>query len=225
VGVSVAEVMSERVVAVRKNATFPEIIAAMRRFHIASLPVIDSDDRVIGVISEDDLLVREADENRRSGLLGRLRRRTGKTQAMATIASELMSSPAVTVTRATSAREATRAMYQHRIHQLPVVDPGSGRLTGIVTRSDLLAVYERPKEDIHREIVYDIIEDAMGMAPERFTVSVDRGAVTLRGEVDRRSTAVTLTEAVRHVEGVVMVTDQLTYRRDNTHSAMPRHRR
>jgi osmotically-inducible protein OsmY len=72
------------------------------------------------------------------------------------------------------------------------------------------------------EVVYDIIEDALGMDSERFTVSVDRGTVTLRGEVDRRSTAVTLIEAVRHVEGVVTVTDQLTYRRDDTHSAMPR---
>ncbi|HZE32665.1 MAG TPA: CBS domain-containing protein [Actinoallomurus sp.] len=204
--------MSDRVIAVHQNAEFSEIVDAMRRFHIASLPVIDAGDHVIGLISEDDVLAKETYQGGRSRLFGRFRRRTGPSKAAGTIATELMSSPAVTVTRSTSAREAARAMFRHRVHQLPVVDAISGRLIGIITRSDLLAVYERPAEDIRREVRYDIIEAALAMVPERFTVDVDHGTVTLRGEVEDRCAARVLTDAVRNVDGVVTVVDELTYR-------------
>jgi CBS-domain-containing membrane protein len=219
--VPVAEVMSERVVAVRGNAEFGEIVAALRRFHVASLPVIDAENRVIGLISEDDLLAKEADQPRRNGLLGRFRRRSGRSKADGTTASELMSSPAVTVTRSTTAREATRTMFRHRVHQLPVVDAVSGRLIGMVTRSDLLTVYGRPAEDIQHNVLYDLIEDVFGMDSRRFTVNVDQGTVTLRGDVRDRRAAGVLTDAVRHVEGVVTVIDQLTCQDHDRPSAMP----
>ena len=219
--VPVAEVMSERVVAVRGDAEFGEIVSAMRRFHVASLPVIDADGRVIGLISEDDVLAKEADQPRSRGLLGRFRRRAGRPKAAATTAAELMSSPAVTVTRSTTARQAARTMFRHRVHQLPVVDAASGRLIGMVTRSDLLAVYERPAEDIQRDVLYDLIEDVFGMDSRRFTVTVDHGTVTLRGDVRDRSAAGALTEAVRHVEGVVTVVDQLSCQDHYRPSAMP----
>jgi CBS domain-containing protein len=212
VGVSVAEVMSDRVIAVHENAEFGEIVDAMRRFHVASMPVIDAGDHVIGLISEDDVLAKEADQGCQSRLLGRFRRRTAPSKAAGTTATELMSSPAVTVTRSTSAREAARAMFRHRVHQLPVVDAASGRLTGIVTRSDLLAVYERPAEDIRREVLYDLIEDVLVMDPGRFTVNVDHGTLTLRGEVEDRHAARMIIDAVRHVDGVVTVLDELTCR-------------
>ncbi len=211
---SVAEVMTERVIAVRENAEFAEIVDAIRRLPIASLPVIDSGYRVVGLISEDDLLARETDQSRTRGLLGRLRSRRPRPTAV--IASALMSSPAVTVTRTTPVREAARMMHRHRIHQLPVVDQDSGRLVGIVTRSDLLAVYERPDEEIRREVRYDVIQDELGMDPDRFGVNVEHGTVTLIGEVGHRTAVRALVEAVRRVEGVVEVAEHLTPRQDTT---------
>ncbi|MDN3358933.1 BON domain-containing protein [Actinomadura sp. DC4] len=97
----------------------------------------------------------------------------------------------------------------------------SGRLTGIVTRSDLLAVYERPAEGIQREVLHDLIEDVFGMDARRFTVSVDQGTVTLRGDIRDRSAAKVLTDAVRHVEGVVTVIDELTCQDLDRPSATP----
>jgi CBS-domain-containing membrane protein len=193
--VSVGAVMSDRVVAVRQNARVSEIVAAMRRFHVTSLPVIDAESRVTGLVSADDLLRRNAG-GRGRGLLRWFRARTGGSGTE-------------------WARDAARAMYRHRIRQLPVVDPVSGRLTGIVTRCDLLAVYERPDADIRREILNDIIGGTLRMDPERFTVNVLNGAVTIRGEVDRHSLATRLAEAIGHVEGVVGVSDQLLYRWDD----------
>jgi CBS domain-containing protein len=206
--VSVSDVMSDRVVAVRRDTRYPEIVAAIRRFHVSSLPVVDEAHRVIGLVSEDDLFDREA--GRGHGLFGRFRGRADRAARMGVTAAELMAAPPVTVTAATSAREAARMMYRHGLRRLPVIDPMTGRLTGIVTRSDLLAVYERADDDIRHEILFDIIRDTLGLDPERFTVRVANGAVTIRGTVERWSAATRLADAIRHVGGVICVDDRLS---------------
>lgn len=221
-GVSVADVMRDQVLAVRERARYTEIASAMRRFRVSSVPVIDPQDRVIGMISDHDMLLGEyggEEHRRRPGerrrLLARLRRHDGGHEGRAgLVATDLMTSPAVTVTAATPAREAARTMYRHRIHRLPVVDP-TGRLIGIVTRSDLLAVYERPDEDIRREIRYDVIEHTLGTPAERFDVSVVNGAVTISGRLGCRSSAALLTSAIARVGGVITVIDHLTYEVDD----------
>ncbi|HZE32177.1 MAG TPA: CBS domain-containing protein [Actinoallomurus sp.] len=223
-GVCVADVMRDQVVAVRERARFAEIAAAMRRFSISSLPVIDSQDRVIGLISNYDLLLGDgAAQSGRGRLLGRFRHRD-RCEGAGMLATELMTSPAITVTATTPAREAARAMYRHRIHQLPVVDAVTGRLTGVITRSDLLAVYERPDEDIRGEILYGIIEHTLGMPSGRFDVRVVGGAVTISGHLERRSAALRLAEAIAHVDGVITVIDHLTYAREDTTPKLPRAR-
>jgi CBS domain-containing protein len=221
VSVRVADVMSERVIAVGQDARFGEIVAAIRRFRIASVPVIDAEGRVIGLVSEDDLLGREVGRSLGRGLLARLRGLRDRSQRTEPTAAELMSSPAETVVAATPVREAARMMYRRNIRRLPVVEPVSDRLVGMVTRSDLLAVYERPDEDVRREILYDIIRDTLGMDPERFTVSVVSGTVMIRGEVESRSAAGRLAEAIGHVEGVATVDDRLVYRQDSRTSKAP----
>lgn len=226
-GVSVAEVMRHQVVAVREAARLAEIVTAMRRYRISSVPVIDAEDRVIGLISQHDLLAlddRYGPDGVRRGLLGRLLSRGGRTDVTSKVATEVMSAPAATVTADTPAREAAREMYRRNIHQLPVIDPATGRLTGIITRADLLAVYERPDEDIRREILYDIIEHTLGMAPERFEVTCVGGTVTIRGRLGRRSAALRLAEAIANVGGVIAVRDHLAYELDDTATKPPRAR-
>jgi CBS domain-containing protein len=217
-GVSVAQVARDQVVAVRERARFSEIVAAMRRFHISALPVIDSEDRVIGLISNYDLLSGDEAHGlaKGGGLLRRLLRGAARSDVEGKFATELMTSPAVTVTATTSACEAARQMYRCGIHQLPVVDPATGRLTGIVTRSDLLAVYERADEDIRREILDDVITGTLRMDPELIEVTVLDGTVTVRGTLARRSVALRLTDAIAHVGGVITVIDHLAYERDDT---------
>jgi osmotically-inducible protein OsmY len=72
-------------------------------------------------------------------------------------------------------------------------------------------VYERPDEDIRREILYDVIEDTLGLPSERFDVTVVGGTVTIRGRLERHSAALRLAEAIAHVGGVITVMDHLTY--------------
>lgn len=227
---AVADVMRDHVIAVRERATYGEIVEAMRRYGISSLPVVDSEDRVVGLISGYDLLGEETGEAHAahggllsgplggplSGLLDRLRRRGERPDVRSKVATDLMSTPAVTVTAATPAAEAARAMYRRGIHQLPVVDAVTGRLIGLVTRSDLLAAFERPDEDIRREILYDVIERALAMPPERFEVTCVGGTVTIRGRLERRSAALRLAAAITQVGGVITIVDELTYELDDT---------
>lgn len=222
--VSVGEVMRDQVVAVRERARFAEIVAAMRRYRISSVPVIDAEDRVIGLIAHHDLLAVEDSRGRDKSLLERLLRRGRRSDALGMIATDVMSTPAITVTADTPAREAAREMYRRGVHQLPVVDPEKGRLTGIVTRADLLAVYERPDEDIRQEILHDIIQRTLGLPPERFEVTCVGGTVTIRGGLERRSAALRLAEAIVHVGGVIAVRDHMTYELDDTATKPPRAR-
>lgn len=222
-GMSVADVMRHRCVAVRETARFSEIVAAMRRFHVSSLPVVDAERRVIGMVSNYDLLFDDCRSHQGAGEGGRLRRfvRGRGYGGCGRLAVELMTAPAVTVTPRTSVRDAAREMFRHHIHQLPVVDPVPGRLIGIVTRSDLLAVYERPDEQIRREILYDIIEGTLALPPKEFGVTVAGGVVTIRGRLGLRSDALRLVGAITHVEGVISVVDRLTYQRDDTTDRAP----
>jgi CBS domain-containing protein len=106
--------------------------------------------------------------------------------------------------------EAARRMHTAKVKRLPVVDR-SGRLLGIVSRSDLLKVFDRSDQDIRREIIEDVIVGEFMMAPSRFFLHVKDGVVVLQGRVERRNLLPYLVRAVQGVEGVVRVEDRLTY--------------
>jgi osmotically-inducible protein OsmY len=100
-------------------------------------------------------------------------------------------------------------MYSLRIKRLPVVDAGGG-LVGLVTRTDLLAVYERPDTEIRAEIedviLHEFLED-----PRQFAVGVKDGIVTLQGNPETIALGHRVVRKVRHVPGVVAVRDRLNY--------------
>jgi CBS domain-containing protein len=106
--------------------------------------------------------------------------------------------------------EAARRMHTAKVKRLPVVDR-TGRLLGIISRSDLLKVFDRSDQDIRREIVEDVIVGEFMMAPSRFFIDVTDGVVVLQGRVERRSLLPYLVRAVQGVEGVVRVENRLTY--------------
>ena len=74
-GTTVREVMTRRVVALREDAEFKEIVGALRRYRVSACPVIDDGGRVIGVVSEADLLDKQAGPEPPAGVIRRRRRR------------------------------------------------------------------------------------------------------------------------------------------------------
>jgi CBS-domain-containing membrane protein len=123
-----------------------------------------------------------------------------------------MTSPAVTVTPDDALERAARLMYTSRVKRLAVVD-ANGHLVGIVSRSDLLSVFDRKDEEIRREILDEVIQRELSTDPAAFTVVVKDGVVTLEGMAETSDFGHDIVQRVRHLQGVVAVRDRLSYPR------------
>ena len=128
----VKDVMSTHVVAVRQNATFKEMAARLREHRVSAFPVIDDDNKVIGVVSEADLLTKEAFEGELPGVLHTMTRHRETVKAAALTAAGLMTRPAVTIGPDEPVTHAARLMYSQRVKRLPVTAE-DGTLIGIVS--------------------------------------------------------------------------------------------
>jgi CBS domain-containing protein len=209
----VADVMTRDVVAVRADASFKEIAAMLRGLRVSAFPVLDDDNKVIGVVSETDLLPKEALEAGYEGHRGwrsARRHHTELAKAPGVTAADLMSRPPVTVGPYDLVSHAAHVMYDQRITRLPVVGAG-GRLVGIVSRSDVLSVFSRPDEDIRREITEKIIVRNFHADPALVTVSVTDGIVTLDSTPETAITGHKIAGEVRHMEGVVAVRERVSH--------------
>jgi CBS domain-containing protein len=209
----VKDVMSTQVVAVRRGASFKEMAARLRQFRVSAFPVIDDDMKVIGVVSEADLLAKEALAGGPAGIPGVI---TGilphkeHEKADGLTAGDLMTHPAITVRPEDSVEHAARMMYSLQVKRLPVVDSG-GHLVGIVSRSDVLAIFDRPDEEILAEITDDVTVRECLIDPAQFTVTVTDGVVTLRGTPETADLGHRIADKIRRVQGVVAVRDELAY--------------
>ncbi|WP_449063162.1 CBS domain-containing protein [Planomonospora algeriensis] len=211
----VKDVMGRVAIAVRLDTPCTEILAAMKRFAVGAVAVLDADRRPVGVVSEDDLLLKEVDGVRHGATIFRgERRRQEQRKAVAVTAAELMTSPAVTVTPGTPVREAVRLMHERRIKQLPVIDPVTGRIVGTVHQRDLLRVFTRPAEEVRAEIEA-VVRGAAGLDPSTVSIGVRDGVVTVGGVVEHKSQITRLLEEIGRVEGIVGVTPGLTCAHDD----------
>jgi CBS domain-containing protein len=206
---TVGEVMTCQVMAAREEADFKEIVAVMRHGRVSALPVLDSRNRVIGVVSEADLLAKEAAPDGQHAVLHRPHRAEER-KASAVLAWDLMTRPAVTIGPDATVVEAARTMRERRVKRLVVTDE-MGHLLGIVSRIDVLSVYEREDDDIRNEIINDIIIGDCALNPDAFEVVVRCGIVTISGQAESKAVTAQLLEAIRHVEAVVDVRDRLSF--------------
>jgi CBS domain-containing protein len=205
----VKDIMTADVVAVRTDRN----MAAMFRLHrVSGFPVVDDDGKVVGVVSETDLLAADALGLAAGAHSGRPARRPHRKQPRAggPTAGDLMTRPAVTIGPDELARRAARLMYSHKLRRIPVVDR-DGRLAGILSRADVLSVFTRPDDEIRREIVQDVIADGFFLDPAPFTVTVQDGIVTLAGTLGSGILGANITDQVQRLEGVVAVRDRFTY--------------
>jgi CBS domain-containing protein len=206
---TVKDIMTTHVVAVRKNASFKDMAASLREHRVSAFPVLDDNDKVIGVVSEADLLAKEALEFGGAKVGGILHHRE-QVKAAGLTAADLMTAPAVTISPKDFVSHAARLMYSRRVKRLPVVDD-DGRLAGIISRADVLSVYNRPDADIRHDIIEHVVVDALLTDPARFTITVKDGIVTVEGMPETAVVGHDMIQEIRHVEGVVAVRDRLSY--------------
>ena len=178
---TVKDVMSTLPVWVSETASFREIAARLRECRVSAFPVLDAHGTVTGVVSEADLLVKEAVLGEPGGIAGLLAgwiHRAAQAKAAGVTAADLMTSPAVTIGPDDTVEHAARLMYDRKVKRLPVVDQG-GRLVGIISRTDILAVFDRTDAEIREEIMTQVI--AGRSEPSQYSVIVTDGVVTLEG--------------------------------------------
>ncbi|MCX5554698.1 CBS domain-containing protein [Streptomyces sp. NBC_00038] len=218
----IGSVMTTDVVRAAYGTPFKEVARLLADHRISGLPVVDDDEKVIGVISETDLMVRQAEasdphEPKRRFRLADLTRGAKRqaAKARARTAGQLMTDPPVTVHADNTIAEAARTMAQRRVERLPVVGEGD-RLVGIVTRRDLLQVFLRPDREIRAEVIQEVLVRALWLAPRSVDVSVIEGVVTLDGHMERKSETEIGVSMTRQVDGVVAVVDKLTYHLDDS---------
>ncbi|MGW2648909.1 CBS domain-containing protein [Streptomyces sp. NPDC001393] len=205
----VSDVMTHTVAAVGRRAPFKEIVRLMQDWQVSALPVIEGEGRVVGVVSEADLLPKE--ELRDDPETGYLRRRPADmAKAGALTAADLMSSPAVTVRANATLAEAARTMAQEGVKRLPVVD-ASGLLAGIVSRGDLLRVFLRDDDAIAEEVRREIVSYLFPPPASAIQADVHDGVVTLTGRVHDPALIPVAARLVRAVEGVVDVQFDLAH--------------
>lgn len=200
---TVSDVMTRTVVALRRDAHFKDIAKTMRQRKVSALPVLEGDGRVVGVVSEADLLPKEEFRHSEPTTYDRVRRLSDIARAEAVTAEELMSAPAVCVPAGTTLSQAARIMAQRRIKRLPVTD-AEGKLCGIVSRRDLLTVFLRTDMEIAEEVRREVVGVLFPSEPS-VTVDVHDGVVNLRGRILGPGLSRVATRLARAVAGVVDV--------------------
>ncbi|MEU0156661.1 CBS domain-containing protein [Micromonospora fulviviridis] len=213
----VGDVMTRDVATVGEETPYRRIVDVLIRQGVSGVPVVDSFHRVLGVVSEADLLHKvewAGHPDERRVFEGR-RRRTAREKAGALVARDLMTAPAVTTHARATLPAAARLMDHEAVKRLPVLDD-LGRLVGIVTRGDLLRVHLRTDAQIREEVVREVLRRVLAVRDGLVTVQVRAGEVTLDGRLDRRSAVELAGRLAGQVGGVVAVHNAIGYDVDDT---------
>lgn len=204
----VRDLMTTDVVVAHPDTSLKAVARLLLDNRISGVPVVDADGRVLGIVSEADLLVKEAGEpvqSRRSPLrwlLGEDRETEAARQRITAVtAGEAMTTPVATIEADRPLSEAARRMTEGRINRLPVVD--GGRLAGIITRADIVRAYARSDDELLTAAV-TAVRAIDGLRVEE----VDDGVVRIAGSVSHASVAATARKVLVAIDGVVAVDDR-----------------
>ena len=212
----VQDVMRGPAAVIPADGTFKQAVAMLCEHDVSAVPVVDGAGRVLGIVSEADLLAKAG----RSLLEGRPRMfqsratRLARAKASGRTVRDVMTAPAITVSPCTTLDEAAMTMQRRHLRRLPVVD-AAGRLVGVVSRADLLGIFLRSDERLREEVVGAVLS-RLAIDPSGVEVAVRAGVVRIGGVVERRSDVMLIEELAPGLEGVVAVDSSLTYRYDDT---------
>jgi CBS domain-containing protein len=189
----VRDVMTTGVVTVVPKASLKQATELLDAHHITALPVVDEHGRLVGVLSEADVL--------REGLLPDVTKReirthvSGRTERLRV--KDVMTTHPVSVTADSDLADAAQVLVDTQVKSLPVVE--HERLVGVVSRSDVIAMLARRDPLIEAEV-----DELLRAAEVDFLVEVVDGVVRLDGPTDEhtREIARVLASTVAGVVGV-----------------------
>ena len=208
---TVEEAMTAEVVTVSPETSVTVAARTMRDAGVSGLPVVDGHGRVIGILTEADLLHRAVVPDPAEAET----RRAARDRPLQSTVADLMSRDVLGLRRSDPLAKAARLMEKARVRRLVVVGDGFV-LEGIISRSDVVATLARPAADIEAEIRDVVIGEVLGLAPGDIEVTVDQGIASLTGLVEQRREAVRAERLAGRVLGVSRVDSSVTWRDDTT---------
>jgi CBS-domain-containing membrane protein len=214
---SVQDVMTSPVITVTPDTDFKAVAQLLRGYNIGAVPVVDSEQHVVGIVSEADLIAKASWKRTHHGRLRRWLLMEDDRKAAATTTAELMTPEVVTIGAEASLNEAARLMRTQFLKTLPVVT-GDGRLVGIISRADVVKTYARDDAEIRREIRTDVLREKLWIDTRGVDALVEAGRVTLVGLVESRSLAEIAGHLAEAVPGVVAVDNRLQWSNDDRHA-------
>jgi CBS-domain-containing membrane protein len=114
-----ADIMTTNVITARKDMVLTDVIALLLRWHISAMPVVDDDDRIVGIVSEIDLVNLTFDGNARD-----------------TTVEEVMVTDIVSFSPDTELADLVQSFSKRHLRRVPIID--KGKVVGIVSRRDIL---------------------------------------------------------------------------------------
>lgn len=211
---TVRDVMTRTVVVAPLGATFKELVRLMHGYRVGSVPVVGTDETIVGVVSEGDLLLKRDPELLEWHLLEGPHRRADRRKALGRVARDLMSAPPITIGPDATTSEAAHLMRERGLKHLPVVDD-HGKILGMVSRVDLLAAFLRSDDAVADEVTHFLAGRLQD--PDAVWVEVHDGIVRIEGLVEYRTLVQRLVDRIRLMEGVVGVdAERLDWEVDDT---------
>jgi CBS domain-containing protein len=221
-----SDVMTAPVKSIQPDATIGEAIALLLSERVSGLPVTDRGGQLVGIVSDGDFLHRAeiGTAKRRSRwiefLLGPGEIAESYVQSHGRKVGEIMTREVVTVGEGASLAEIVEVMEKRKVKRLPVVT--GDLLVGIITRSDLLRALSAAVAGEAAEVGDCSDQSILGrlmaelnrqgfVSPKCLDVSVDKGVVTLTGEIFDERQRPALVVAAENIQGVVKVVDKLVW--------------
>jgi CBS domain-containing protein len=192
----VRDVMTADPVTVTAATPVKDLADILVRQRVGALPVLTAQGKVVGIVTEADLLRKEELQRDLDGQHSmHLTYRARRALASAENAREIMSTHPATVRAGATVND---------------------KLLGMVSPRDLLRVFLRPDAEIRAEIISGVLTGYLGTNPALVHVDVTDGVVRLAGELELKSMLSLVMPMIRDVDGVIDVEGQLSYAIDDT---------
>jgi CBS domain-containing protein len=224
--VKVRDVMTTQLVTVTPDTPYKAIVERSVLGDVSGVPVVDSSGQLVGIVTEADLVSKEAYGGRRRRALALLadvlsaREHHWVTKASGSTAADVMTRNAIVCRPGDDVRVAARRLLESGIKRMPVVDE-TGDLVGIVSRKDILQAFTRSDDAIAADVGALLVTHPNRPDDCHVHYAVADGVVTLTGDVRYDWDKAIVVSLVREVEGVIDVMSQLHNREADPHGPSP----
>lgn len=216
------DVMTPKVITVSPETDVQEIARLLLEHNISAVPVVDDGDKVLGIVSEGDLMRRvENEEGQQKSWW--LRVFAGGSSASEYVKSharrahEIMTPDPITIEENEPLHRVAKLLEKHHIKRVPVVR--DGKLVGIVSRANLLRGFSATAPDVAspvtsddreiRDAILKEVDENTGVWVDRINVIVTEGMVQLWGLVESQEEKKAVQVAAENTPGVKSVENNL----------------